>query len=312
MTNELEMSEVTKRYGDKPVLDNLNLSVAAGSIFALLGANGAGKTTTVQILSTLIPFDSGTISLGGYDLRRDPGSIRRLISVTGQYAAVDGLSTGLENLVLVGELHHLGRRAAKVRAHELLERFDLTAAAGRRASQYSGGMRRRLDLAMSLVARPRILFLDEPTTGLDPRSRREVWSLVSGLATEGTTIVLTTQYLDEAEELADRIAVLESGSVAAEGTPDELKAMVPGGHIEISFDSADALTTAAAQFTESVTDPATLTLRLPSDGTISSVEGILDRLEADAHAGARIDVHRPDLDDVFFALTAEHSTAGVR
>ena len=231
----ISASGVQKSFAGLVVLDRVGLAVAEGSVFALLGPNGAGKTTMVQILSTLLPADGGQIHVAGHDLARDPDAVRAAIGVTGQFSAVDGLLTGEENLRLMADLHHLGRSAGRRRAAELLDRFDLTSAAGKPAATYSGGMRRRLDLAMTLVGSPRLIFLDEPTTGLDPRSRRTMWQIIRDLVAGGVTIFLTTQYLDEADQLADRIAVLDRGRLVAEGTPGELKRRIPGGHISLQF-----------------------------------------------------------------------------
>ncbi|MFF0814504.1 ABC transporter ATP-binding protein [Rhodococcus sp. NPDC003318] len=298
----IDVRGLSRTYGDVTVLDGLDLRVPAGSIYALLGANGAGKTTTVRILSTLVTFDSGTVTVAGHTLPVEAAAVRRAISVTGQYAAVDRLLTGRENLVLVGELNHLGRHESRRRAAELLDRFGLVDAADRKSSTYSGGMRRRLDLAMSLVAEPRIVFLDEPTTGLDPRSRREMWAVIRELVDTGVTILLTTQYLDEADELADRIAVLDGGRIVAEGTADELKALVPGGHLELQFTDADDLRRAAAALTGSSVDAAGLSLTVPTDGSVASIRALLGRID-DSTAVDRVAVHTPNLDDVFFALT---------
>src|SRR6266516_662221 len=241
----IETRGLCKSFGNHVVLDGIDLDVAEGTIFALLGPNGAGKTTTVQILSTLIGADGGEVRVAGHDVARDPDSVREAIGVTGQFSAVDNLLTGEENLILMADLRHLDRREGRQRAAELLERFDLVEAAKKTAATYSGGMRRRLDLATSLVGDPRIIFLDEPTTGLDPRSRRTMWQIIRDLVAGGVTILLTTQYLDEADELADRIAVLDHGRLVAEGTAAELKRQVPGGHVRLRFADAAGLDAAA-------------------------------------------------------------------
>src|SRR5262249_51873251 len=247
-------------FGETVVLDGVDLIVAEGTIFALLGRNGAGKTTMVRILSTLIPADSGTVRVAGHDVVEDPDGVRASIGVTGQFSAVDELLTGRENLQLMADLNHLGRVAGRARVDELLDRFELVDAAGRAVSTYSGGMRRRLDLAMTLIGSPRVVFLHEPTTGLDPRSRRQMWDDIRELAAGGVTILLTTQYLDEADELADRIAVLDRGQIVAEGTPDELKRRLPGGHIRLQFADASALHTAAARLDAAAPDDQRLAL----------------------------------------------------
>ena len=228
-----------KSFGDKVVLDGIDLDVAEGTIFALLGPNGAGKTTAVQILSTLIGFDGGQVRVAGHDLSRDPDAVRAVIGVTGQFSAVDNLLTGEENLNLMADLRHLGRAEGRRRTAQLLEQFDLVEAGAKPASTYSGGMRRRLDLAMTLVGDPRIIFLDEPTTGLDPRSRLTMWQIIRDLVADGVTIFLTTQNLDEADQLAGRIAVLDNGRLIAEGSPGELKRRIPGGHILLQFTDLD-------------------------------------------------------------------------
>ncbi|MEX0174088.1 ATP-binding cassette domain-containing protein, partial [Streptomyces sp. LMG1-1-1.1] len=224
-----------KSYGDKVVLDGIDLRIPAGSVFALLGPNGAGKTTAVKILSTLVSADGGEARIAGHDLATDPQKVRAAIGVTGQFSAVDGLITGEENMLLMADLHHLPTPEGRRIAAELLERFDLTEAAGKPASTYSGGMKRRLDIAMTLVGDPRIIFLDEPTTGLDPRSRHNMWQIIRELVTGGVTVFLTTQYLEEADQLADRIAVLNNGKIAAEGTAEQLKRLIPGGHVRLRF-----------------------------------------------------------------------------
>jgi ABC-2 type transport system ATP-binding protein len=303
MTTSIEVHGLRKAYGGKAVLDDVHLAVEAGTVTALLGPNGAGKTTTVHILSTLVRPDGGTASVDGCDVVRDPDGVRAAIGLTGQFSAVDKLLTGEENLLLMARLHPLGAKRAKMRVAELLDRFDLVDAARKPLATYSGGMQRRLDLAMTLVAAPRVIFLDEPTTGLDPRSRRTMWDIVRGLVADGTTVLLTTQYLDEADELADRIAVLDGGRIVAEGTPYELKRLVPGGHIRLRFADAAALEAATRLLDGSALDDVGLALTVPSDGGIASLRNVLDRLDG---AGVEVDdlsIHTPDLDDVFFALT---------
>jgi ABC-2 type transport system ATP-binding protein len=299
-----------KAYGDKVVLDGIDLNVSAGTIFSLLGPNGAGKTTTVQILSTLINADAGDVRVAGHDLRRDPDAVRAAIGVTGQFSAVDNLLTGEENLHLMADLHHLDRREGRRRATELLERFDLVEAAAKTVMTYSGGMRRRLDIAMTLVGRPRVIFLDEPTTGLDPRSRRAMWEVIRSLVAGGVTIFLTTQYLEEADQLADVVAVLDNGRLVAQGTPDELKRLVPGGHIRLRFNDVDGLDAAARVLGEVARDDEALALRVPSDGGVESLRELLQRL--DGSAIAALSVHTPDLDDVFLALTGQTQKEKVR
>ncbi|MFD0037681.1 ATP-binding cassette domain-containing protein [Streptomyces anulatus] len=294
-----------KSYGDKAVLDGIDLAVPAGTVFALLGPNGAGKTTVVKILSTLISpgADSGEIRVGDHDLATDPQAIRAAIGVTGQFSAVDGLITGEENMLLMADLHHLSRREGRRVTAELLERFDLVDAAKKPASTYSGGMKRRLDIAMTLVGSPRIIFLDEPTTGLDPRSRHTMWGIIRNLVSDGVTVFLTTQYLEEADELADRIAVLNNGKIAAEGSAEELKRIVPGGHVKLRFTDPDAYRSAASALREVTRDDETLSLQIPSDGSQRELRSILDWLDSADIEADELTVHTPDLDDVFFALT---------
>ncbi|MGW7530638.1 ATP-binding cassette domain-containing protein, partial [Streptomyces sp. NPDC054783] len=292
-----------KSYGDKVVLDGIDLVVPAGSVFSLLGPNGAGKTTTVQILSTLISADGGQARVAGHDLATDPQAVRAAIGVTGQFSAVDGLITGEENMWLMADLHHLPRAEGRRVAAELLERFDLVEAAKKPASTYSGGMKRRLDIAMTLVGSPRIIFLDEPTTGLDPRSRHTMWGIIRELVTDGVSVFLTTQYLEEADELADRIAVLNNGRIAAEGTADELKRLIPGGHVKLRFTDPAAYHNAASALHEATRDDEALTLQIPSGGSQRELRAILDWLDAAGVEADELTVHTPDLDDVFFALT---------
>ena len=292
-----------KAYGDKTVLDGIDLAVPAGTVFSLLGPNGAGKTTAVKILSTLITADAGELRVGGHDLATDAQAVRAAIGVTGQFSAVDGLVTGEENMLLMADLHHLSRGEGRRAAAELLERFDLTEAAKKPASTYSGGMKRRLDIAMTLVGSPRIIFLDEPTTGLDPRSRHTMWQIIRELVSDGVTVFLTTQYLEEADELADRIAVLHGGRIAAEGTADELKRLIPGGHVRLRFTDPAAYQSAATALRDVSRDDEALSLQIPSDGSQRELRSILDRLDSAGIEADELTVHTPDLDDVFFALT---------
>ncbi len=298
-----------KSYSDHLVLDEVSLTVEKGAIPALLGPNGAGKTTMVRILSTLIPVDSGSMRIAGHDVVSDPDGVRAVIGVTGQFSAVDNLLTGAENLQLMADLRHLGRKAGRRRVTELLEQFDLTDAANKPLSVYSGGMRRRLDLAMTLVGSPKVIFLDEPTTGLDPRSRLTMWQIIRELAASGVTILLTTQYLDEADQLADRIAVLDQGRIVAEGTPAELKGRVPGGHVRLHFADTHLLRSAGTLLPAAASDTDGLVLQVPSDETVDSLRELLNELHA-AHIDVeRLSIHTADLDDVFLAVTG--STAAV-
>lgn len=304
----IETRGLRKSFGEHVVLDGIDLQVAEGSVFALLGPNGAGKTTMVQILSTLITPTGGTARIAGHDLLREPDAVRAAIGVTGQFSAVDGLLTGEENLLLMADLRHLNRADGRKRAAALLERFDLAGAARQRPATYSGGMRRRLDLAMTLMGDPRLIFLDEPTTGLDPRSRHTMWQIIRELVAGGVTIFLTTQYLDEADELADRIALLDHGKLVAEGTSDDLKRRIPGGHIRLQFADARSLESAARTLGEALRDDNALTLQMPTDGSVQSLKAALDRLDHEAIAVEDVSLHTPNLDDVFFAMTGHPET----
>ena len=297
-----------KSYGQQVVLDGIDFDVAQGSVFSLLGPNGAGKTTTVQILSTLIPADAGRVQVGGHDLSREPDAVRAAIGVTGQFSAVDKFLTGEENLILMADLRHMGKRAGRLRAAELLDQFDLADAARKAVAMYSGGMQRRLDLAMTLVGDPRIIFLDEPTAGLDPRSRRTMWQIVRSLVASGVTIFLTTQHLEEADELADRIAVLDHGTLVAQGSAAELKRLVPGGHISLQFADAMVLERAARVLAATSRDDEALTLQVPGGGDVRSLKSMLDRLDDAGVEVCGLTVHTPDLDDVFLALTGHPDT----
>ncbi|MEU2473893.1 ATP-binding cassette domain-containing protein [Streptomyces sp. NPDC012842] len=315
MTNlAIAANGLHKSYGDKTVLDGIDLRVPEGTVFSLLGPNGAGKTTAVKILSTLIPPGpgSGQIRIGGHDLATAPQAVRASIGVTGQFSAVDGLITGEENMLLMADLHRLPKAEGRRVAAGLLERFDLTDAAKKPASAYSGGMKRRLDIAMTLVGNPRIIFLDEPTTGLDPRSRHTMWGIIRELVTGGVTVFLTTQYLEEADQLADRIAVLDNGKIAAEGTADELKRLIPGGHVRLRFTDPTAYRSAASALHDATMDDEALALQILSDGSQRDLRTILDRLDTAGIQADELTVHTPDLDDVFFALTGPTVPAQIK
>ena len=305
MSAAIDVRGLRKSYGEKLVLDGIDLNVAEGTIFSQLGPNGAGKTTAVQILSTLVTADAGEIRVAGHDLHAEPEAVRAAIGVTGQFSAVDGLLTGRENLIMMADLYHLGRREARRRADELLERFDLVEAGPKTAMTYSGGMKRRLDLAMTLVGDPRIIFLDEPTTGLDPRSRHSMWQLIRELVAGGVTVFLTTQILEEADQLADRIAVLDHGRLVAQGTPEQLKRLVPGGHIRLRFTSPEAFTLAGQVLPTAVPNHESLVLQVPNDGSVHALRALLARMDDASLEVDELTVHTPDLDDVFFAVTGQ-------
>src|SRR6516164_4374501 len=310
-TSAIAVSGLRKAFGDKVVLDGIDLDVPAGTVFSLLGPNGAGKTTTVNVLTTLMRADGGTVCVDGHDVATGTKAVRAAIGVTGQFAAVDEMLTGQENLQLMADLRRLGSGEASRVITGLLERFDLAESAQKLAATYSGGMRRKLDLAMTLVGNPQIIFLDEPTTGLDPRSRRTMWDIVRELVADGVTIFLTTQYLEEADRLADRIAVLNQGRLVAQGTPDELKHQVPGSHVRLRFTNVLELDAAARVLTGSTRDDEDLTLRVPSDGGVKSLRALLGQLDEYSINPGEFSVHTPDLDDVFLALTGHASTEEV-
>jgi ABC-2 type transport system ATP-binding protein len=304
----IAVSGLRKAFGDKTVLDGIDLDVPAGTVFSLLGPNGAGKTTTVNVLTTLMKADAGTARVAGHDVATETKAVRAVVGVTGQFAAVDELLTGQENLQLMADLKRLDSGEGRRAVTELLERFDLTESAHKLASTYSGGMRRKLDLAMTLVGNPQIIFLDEPTTGLDPRSRRTMWGIVRELVADGVTIFLTTQYLDEADQLADRIAVLDQGRLVAQGTPADLKRQAPGSHVLLQFSNAGDLDAAARVLTGSTREDEDLTLRVPSDGGVKSLRALLNQLDEHSINPEEFSVHTPDLDDVFLALTGHANT----
>ncbi|MEU4159040.1 ATP-binding cassette domain-containing protein [Actinoplanes sp. NPDC026670] len=301
----VSVAGLRKTFGTKTVLDGIDLSVTEGTVFALLGPNGAGKTTMVRILATLLEADGGSVRVAGHDLVRDAEGVRAAIGLTGQFAAIDKLLTVRENLRLMADLNRLGRTEGKRRIDRLIERFDLAESAGKPVSLLSGGQQRRVDLAMTLVGDPRLIFLDEPTTGLDPRSRVEMWQIVRELVAEGVTVFLTTQYLEEADQLADRIAVLDHGRIVAEGTPDELKSRIPGGHLLLRFAEPGSLRTAASVLNVTNRDDSALTLQVPSDGDIATLRAVLATLDGVHVAPDHLTIHTPDLDDVFFAFTGK-------
>jgi ABC-2 type transport system ATP-binding protein len=305
----IEAMDLVKAYGQHLVLNGVDLVVPRGSVFALLGPNGAGKTTTIRILSTLTRADSGRARVAGFDVTSQRSQVRRRISLTGQFAAIDELQTGRENLAMMGRLRGLGHRLARDHATNLLRRFDLTDSADRRVSTYSGGMRRRLDIAAGLVTDPEVVFLDEPTAGLDPRSRQAMWDVVTELASTGVTIFMTTQYLEEADRLADRIAVIDGGQVVAQGTAQELKAQVAGKRLDlvaVDDDAFEALHTAAGTRVVHV-DRTAFTIGIATDAEAKSVRAVLDELDPTHELIAHFSVHSASLDDVFMVLTGQHT-----
>ena len=303
----IEAKGLVKSYGTNQVLKGIDLQVERGTMLALLGPNGAGKTTTVRILSTLLKYDAGTATIKGFDVVKDADKVRNVIGLTGQAAAVDELLTGRENLVMMGRLYRLTKASALARADELLKDFDLEAAANRSAKTYSGGMRRRLDLAVSLIATPPVIFLDEPTTGLDPRSRLSMWEIIKNLLASGTTILLTTQYLEEADQLADKIIVIDGGKVIAQGTSAELKSKVGKDRLELVFDTASNLKAALAILGKEVvaTDTKNLSAALVINDINTDVKRVLDALEVAEVPLQSMAVHKPTLDDVFLSLTGK-------
>jgi len=301
---------IRKSFNGRPALDGVDLNIAAGSVLALLGPNGAGKTTMVRILATLTRPDSGNATVAGHDLLADPVAVKRRVSLTGQFVALDDVLTGRENLEMMGRLLHLPRGQARRRAAQLLAEFDLRDAADRRVGTYSGGMKRRLDLAISMIERPELLFLDEPTTGLDPRSRESLWTTIGRLVDEGVTVLLTTQYLDEADRLADQVAVLDGGRIVARGTPDELKARLGGGaRLRLQYADRAAYQAALGLLDPVLADAQSLRLELLTSATGSDVHQLLARLEQTGAGAQRVAIDGPSLDDVFLSLTGAPTSA---
>jgi ABC-2 type transport system ATP-binding protein len=295
---------IRKSFGSHVALEHVDLAIAAGSVFALLGPNGAGKSTMVRILATLVRPDAGTATVAGHDLLADPAAVRGSISLAGQYAAVDDKLTGRENLEMMARLLHLPRRAARRRAAELLAAFGLEGARDRRAGTYSGGMKRRLDLAIATIGRPELVFLDEPTAGLDPRSREQLWGTVRDLADDGVTILLTTQYLEEADQLADTIALLDHGRIIARGTADELKSSIGTEVVRLQFADAASYGGALAGLDALRADSRLRVIEVASDGSAAGVRDLLGRLDAAGTPALKVATERPSLDDVFLSLTS--------
>lgn len=308
----IEVKNLKKAYKDNKVLKGINFRVKRGTMLALLGPNGAGKTTTVRILSTLLSFDDGSVSIEGYDVRTEPDKVRNVIGLTGQSAAVDEMLTGRENLVMMGRLYRLTKHSAKKRADELLAEFDIVKAADRPAKTYSGGMRRRLDLAVSLIATPPIVFLDEPTTGLDPRSRIAMWNVIRNLMKGGTTILLTTQYLEEADQLADNIILIDDGKVAAEGTAKELKSKIGKDRLELNVKTKSSFEKALVTLKQKVvdSDKAQLSLTVPITNVNKDVKATLDILDKAKVSIEAMSLHKPSLDDVFLSITSKTKAKG--
>jgi ABC-2 type transport system ATP-binding protein len=312
MTYTVIAQGVYKSFGDQVVLDDVDLALEGGSVLALLGPNGAGKTTMVRILATLVRPDAGTATIAGHDLISDPVGVKRSISLTGQYAAVDEVLTGRENLEMMGQLLRLSRREARIRARALLSEFDLVDARDRRVKTYSGGMKRRLDLAISMIERPQLLFLDEPTTGLDLRSREQLWGTVRRLVGEGVTVLLTTQYLEEADQLADTVAVLDHGRIVARGAPEQLKASLGTEIVRLQFADPTIYQGALGRLRPARTDDALRTIDVATSGTADEVREMLGRLEDAGMPAAKVSTYRPTLDDVFLALTTDRHPTHTR
>jgi ABC-2 type transport system ATP-binding protein len=304
----VNVTDLCKSFGNRVVLDHVDLAIETGSVFALLGPNGAGKTTMVRILATLIRPDAGNATIAGHDLLADPVGVRGSISLTGQYTAVDDMLTGQENLEMMARLLRLGKPAARARARELLDAFGLHDARDRRASTYSGGMKRRLDLAASMIRKPDLLFLDEPTAGLDPRSREQLWLTVRQLVGEGVTILLTTQYLEEADVLAGRIALLDHGQIVAQGTADELKSRIGNEVVRLRFADRGSYAHAVARVDALTTDEQLLAVEVATDGSAAEIHALLDQLAAAGAPAMKVSIYRPSLDAVFLSLTSPDRT----